>query len=88
VVGELKDARLDVTAAVEQLAGERLGAPAAGRRLDGFVGDRAPLAIGATRIAPGLVFLGQLALTDRRVALFGDNYLGRLTTTILAAFGG
>ncbi len=43
----------------------------AGRHLDGFVGDVAPLAIGAKTIAPGLVFLSQLALTA--VAIDDDD---------------
>jgi len=70
VVDELKDARLHIAAAIEEFARERFGASSGLRGINGFVGDLAPLTIGAKPVAPGFVFFGELALT----AVAVDHY--------------
>ena len=66
VVDELKEARLDIAAAVEQRARQRLRAPSAVRRIERFVGDVTPLAVDAKAIAPWLRARPQLSWTMRR----------------------
>ena len=70
VVDELKDARLDIAAAVEQCARQRLRAPSAVRRIERFVGEVTPLAVDAKAIAPWLMLFGQRLLAGLAV---GDH---------------